>query len=129
MALALAAAPEAAVEQAEKNWAAGITKQDFALLGKVLADDLVYTHSTGSVDTKQSYIEALKSGKSKYFSVDYDELKSRSLGKDTAVVTARLRVRVLSNGQPTDMKLSILHVFALRGGQWQLVAHQSARLP
>src|SRR5262245_52458015 len=38
-------------------------KNDFAALERLLADDLVYTHSSAAVDTKAGYIDALKSGK------------------------------------------------------------------
>ena len=37
-------------------------KNDFAALERLLADDLVYTHSSGAVDSKASYIESLRSG-------------------------------------------------------------------
>ncbi|NWF84905.1 MAG: hypothetical protein HXY18_13875, partial [Bryobacteraceae bacterium] len=42
----------------------------FAHLDKVLADDLIYRHSNALVDTKASYIESSKSGKSNYISID-----------------------------------------------------------
>ena len=37
------------------NWLSGITKNDFPLLERVLADDLHYLHSTGVIDTKASF--------------------------------------------------------------------------
>jgi len=118
-----------AIEAAEHEWSTGVTTNNIALLEKVLADDLVYTHSTGDVDTKTSYIDKLKSGKAKYVSVVYDELKPRELSKDTAITICRAQVVTMSDGKPNPAHLSFLHVFVKKGKQWQLVAHQSARLP
>jgi ketosteroid isomerase-like protein len=118
-----------AIEEAERAWAKGVTTNDFALLGRVLADDLTYTHSTGAVDTKQSYIDNLRSGKAKYVKVDHQELQVRQLSADTAITICRAAVVTIQNGQENPARLSFLHVFVKRGGRWQLVAHQSAKLP
>jgi len=117
-----------AVEAAEKGWSTGITKNDFPLLEKVLANDLTYTHSNGAKDTKESYIGNLKSGKSKYVSVDYTDLKVQLLSKDTAIAICRAKVVTMADGKPNPMSMSLLHVFKKNGKQWQMVAHQSARL-
>jgi uncharacterized protein (TIGR02246 family) len=120
---------EKAVEEAERGWARGVTTNDFALLEKVLAPDLVYTHSTGAVDTRDSYIGNLKSGKSRYLKVDYSELKVRLLTPDIAVTHCRTVIVTLREGKENADRLALLHVFKKNGGQWQMVAHQSARLP
>ena len=117
-----------AVEAAERGWATGVTKNDFALLDKVLATGLTYTHSNGAVDTKDSYIGKLKAGTAKYVSVDYTDLKAQVLSKDTAITICRAKVVTMADGKPNPMSMSLLHVFKKNGKQWQLVAHQSARL-
>ncbi len=121
--------PAKAVERAEKDWASGLVKNDFALLGKVLADNLSYTHSNGIFDTKATYIERLKSGQYRYSQMAHENLKVTVLAKDVAITTSRAKVIALVDGKQTPMTLSLLHVFQLVGGQWQMVAHQSARLP
>jgi uncharacterized protein (TIGR02246 family) len=118
-----------AVEEAERGWARGVTTNDFALLEKVLAPDLVYTHSTGAVDSRDSYIEKLRSGKSRYLKVDYSELKVRLLTPDIALTHCRAVIVTLQEGKEHSDRLALLHVFKKNGGQWQMVAHQSARLP
>ena len=57
-------------------------------------------------------------------------MEARAVSKDVAILTARGEIRVVSGGaKPVDMKISLLHVFVKRQGRWQLLAHQSARLP
>lgn len=117
-----------AVEEAERGWAKGVTTNDYALLGRVLADDLTYTHSTGAVDTKESYIGNIKSGKIKYQKLDHSEIKVQLLSKDTAITIARAAVITVSGGKENPANLSLLHVYVKRGGRWQMVAHQSAKV-
>lgn len=134
-ALALLAAPALMaddakdVEAAERGWAMGIVKNDFALLDKVLAGDLMYSHSNGRVDTKASYIGDLKSGKSKYMKVDYTMLKVQPLDAKFAYVTAQAKFVTEYDKKGTTMTLKLLHIFRKDGGQWKMVAHQSARMP
>ncbi len=64
--LVLAADPKSAVEKAERDWAAAVVKSDIPALERVLASDLVYTHSGGSRDTRTSFIENARTGKLKY---------------------------------------------------------------
>ncbi|MGD0578271.1 MAG: nuclear transport factor 2 family protein [Bryobacteraceae bacterium] len=133
--LALPALPAAGSEQdavlaAEKGWSMGVSKPDMALLDKVLADDLTYTHSTGNTDTKASYIDKLKTGKARYFKAEYDsEPRVQILSKDTALTFGRIKVVTLGpNSSQAPATLAFLHVFVKRHGQWQLVAHQSAKV-
>ena len=122
-ALLSAASPEDAVKQAEQSFAKAIVAKDLATLEKLLGDDLSYNHSDGRHDTKATYIDNLKTGKQKYEKAEPADLSVKIYG-NTAVLTGVLKV-------VTDrpISLSILHVYVKRGSQWQLVAHQSARLP
>jgi ketosteroid isomerase-like protein len=125
----LAAAPEDAIKQAEKEWATAVVKKDYAGLDRVLADDLQYTHSDGRLDTKQSLIDSLKSGKQSYNAAEHQSIDVRMLGKDVGLVRAMLRMTAASGtATPTPANFSVLRVYQLRKGKWQMVGHQSARL-
>ncbi len=120
----LAAGPEDSVKQAEREWAKAIVAKDISTLDRVLADDLTYTHSNGKRDTKQSYIGNLKSGAQKYVKAEHVGDMNVRLYGNTAVLTTQLLTAT-----DTEFTLSLLHVYVKKGNQWQLVAHQSARLP
>lgn len=127
----LAADKEAAgVLAAEKGWSTGVTGPDYAMLDKFLADDLTYTHSNGASDTKATYIQKMKDGKMRYFQAEYvAEPRVQILGKDSAITIGKVNVVTLgANGAQSPATLAFLHVFVKRHGQWQLVAHQSAKL-
>lgn len=125
---AFGATSEEEVKAAEQAWFEGITKNDFAKLQKVLAGDLYYLHSTGVVDTKASYIESMKSGKQKYAAGKLNDLKVRVYG-NTAVVNGDANFEFVTAGKPGKAHLKYTHVFVKNGGEWQLVSHQSLKMP
>src|SRR5438477_11977191 len=57
-------------------------------LEAIFSDDLRYAHSTGAVDTKTSYIEALVSGKLKYLAYEYQEQNFTFPAPGIALMTA-----------------------------------------
>jgi len=127
---AFCADPKADVEKAERGWSTGVVQKDLALLGQVLADSLTYTHSTGAVDTKASYIDSVKTGKAKYEKIEYDQLDVRVLTQDTAIAICRAKMMSMQkDGKVGPTHLSFLHVFVKGKAGWQMVAHQSAKLP
>lgn len=112
----------------DKAWAAAIMGKDFAALEKLLADELVYTHSTGIVDTKKAYIESQKSGVQKYLSVEHKDPEVRLYG-NTAVLTSGLKMHTETRGMDQTASFRVIHVWVKQNGRWQLAAHQTTRLP
>ncbi len=53
----------AEVRAADDARYAAMIAQDFVALDRLLADDLLYTHSTAVTDTKVQYLAALRGGK------------------------------------------------------------------
>jgi ketosteroid isomerase-like protein len=123
----MAAGPEADVEAAEKAWAKATMNNDYAALEKVLAPELVYTHSNGESDSKQMFIDNLKNNVRKYHEIVYDKTAVKVVGS-TAIVNVTGMLKVTTRGTRGEVKVCFLHVFIKRGGQWQLLAHQSARI-
>jgi hypothetical protein len=102
--------------------------QDVATMEKLIADDLVYTHSSARIDTKQSLIGNMKSGSTVYTQMEPSDVEAKDLG-DAVVLTGTAKVTV--QGARGEMKFGIrfIDVYANRGGQWQMVAWQSTRTP
>jgi ketosteroid isomerase-like protein len=105
-----------------------MAKKDIATLNALLSDDLVYTHSSARLDTKQSLIGAMESGVTVYTSVVPADVVAQDLG-DAVVLTGVARISVTSNGNPINFGVRFTDVYANKGGQWQMVTWQSTRLP
>jgi ketosteroid isomerase-like protein len=102
--------------------------KDVATLEAVLADDLIYTHSSARLDTKQSLIGAMVSGATVYTGVEPSDVKAQDLG-DAVVLTGIAEIKVVSNGTPNAFGVRFTDVYARRDGRWQMVTWQSTRLP
>ncbi|HEY7491564.1 MAG TPA: nuclear transport factor 2 family protein [Candidatus Tectomicrobia bacterium] len=105
-----------------------MAQKDIATLNALLSDDLVYTHSTARLDTKQSLIGAMESGRTVYTAVEPSDVKAQELG-DAVVLTGAARIGVMSSGNPVSFRVRFTDVYVNKGGQWQMVAWQSTRLP
>ena len=116
------------VKQAEQKWIAAVTSKDKSALEAILAKELVYTHSTGLVEDKGQYLQALTSGNQKYDSIEYEAPTIQTYGS-TAVVATKVVMKGATKGQPFNNQLRLLHVWVKQSGKWSLVAHQTTRLP
>lgn len=112
----------------DKQRMEAMAKKDIATLNTLLSDDLVYTHSSARIDTKQSLIGAMESGATVYTAVVPSDVAAQDLG-DAVVLTGVARISVTSNGNPINFGVRFTDVYANKGGQWQMVAWQSTRLP
>jgi ketosteroid isomerase-like protein len=111
----------------EQQWENALTNSDISALENLYDESLIYTHSNGKVDTRESYLAAIKSGATKYQSMKRDEIKVSVYGH-TAVVTCHWEVHILSRGNKTDLNARYLHVYAEQPDGWKLVAHESTRI-
>lgn len=104
-----------------------MAQKDIATLNAVLGDDLIYTHSSARLDTKQSLIGNMQSGATVYTSVEPSDVKAQDLGS-AVVLTGVARISVTSGGKPNSFSVRFTDVYANRGGRWQMVTWQSTRL-
>jgi hypothetical protein len=112
----------------DKQRMAAMAQKDIATLNRLLSDDLVYTHSSARLDTKQSLVGNMESGSTVYTAVEPSEVKAQDLG-ETVVLTGACRISVMSQGRPNSFSVRFTDVYANKGGQWQMIAWQSTRLP
>lgn len=103
-------------------------EKDFAVLNEIIADDLVYVHSSARLDTKASLIGNIQSGSTVYRSLVPSGVKAMDLG-DTVVLMGEARIKVFSGGKEMDFGVRFTDIYAKRNGKWQMVVWQSTKLP
>ena len=122
-----------AVLAAEECRRQALLSADLEALQGLLADALVYVHSTAASDSKDSYLAKLRSGGLRYQALQFDDVQARLLGTagDAAVVTGRMAAQVLKDGQVRAVRSLFMTVWArsAAAGDWQLCAHQGTPLP
>lgn len=117
-----------AVKAAELRRFEVMTGKDYTALATLLGDDLVYTHSSATVDSKASYLESLTSGRVTYKVIKPANLQVRVFG-DIAVIHGEAAMNVDANGQVMNNTLRFTDIWTKRDGRWQMIAWQSTRMP
>ena len=105
-----------------------MAKKDVATLDELIAEDLIYAHSSARLDTKKSLIDNMLSGKTVYTSVVPSKVVAQDLG-NTVVLTGECQIKVDVDGKLNAFGVRFTDVYALRHGKWQMVTWQSTKLP
>lgn len=116
------------IEQLEDRRFAAMVAEDFKALEAMVHDELVYTHSSALVDTKASWLESMRSRKTRYREVKCKNRKVRVYG-DVALVTGRAEIEAEVEGKPKSLRLLFLNVWTRTPQGWKFVAWQSTPAP
>ena len=116
------------VIELDKQRMSAMAQKDIATLNDLISNDLVYTHSSARLDTKQSLIGNMEAGSTVYTSVVPSDVKAMDCG-DTVILTGSCKIGVMANGKANSFGVRFTDVWANKGGKWQMVAWQSTRTP
>lgn len=97
---------------------------DAAALDRLLADDLVWTHSSGKVDGKRSFLDKIESHAVDYQVLEVTEDTVADHG-DVLLHHGVLDGRVSVEGKEKALRNRFLSVWKCAGGTLQLIAWQS----
>ena len=115
--------------KAETARYAAQTSNDFAAMEKMFGTDLVYNHSSAVSDDKTKYIEAMRSGRTKYRKMTPDgDVKTRTYGC-LAIITGTAVYEVTAGGQDRTVPLRFTAIWAKRANGPEFVSWQSTALP
>jgi hypothetical protein len=117
-----------AVLAAEDRRYKAMQDADLATLDALCADELSYAHSSGARDTKDQYLEKVRSGYYVYRRIDHPVERVAVVG-DSAVVVGRMTADLDVDGTPKTIDNLALAVWTRASGQWQLLAYAPTPLP
>ena len=120
--------PEAEVRKAEEARIAATLKGDVAALSALFADGMTYVHSSAKLETRQEFLDLIKTGFYQYKSIAPREVTVRFYGQ-TAILAGLADIEVVSGGTPASPKLRFTEVWVKGPHGWQLAAWHSTRLP
>jgi hypothetical protein len=100
---------------------------DKAALDAIALDELTYGHSSGMVQDKAAFEEALLSKASVFVTIDLSGQTVKVVG-NTAWVRHTLSATTNDGGKPGTTHLSILTIWLKQKGQWRLLARQAVKI-
>jgi hypothetical protein len=118
----------AAVLAAEDRRYRAMLDADLTVLDELCAPQLSYAHSSGARDTKDQYLQKVRSGYYVYRRVDHPVERVEVLG-DTAIVVGRMTSDLDVDGVPKTIDNLSLAVWTRAAGSWQLLAYAPTSLP
>ncbi len=100
---------------------------DGAVLSRLSDEHLTYGHSNGNIQTKTQFVDTIVSGQSDFVSI---QLTDAYIKTEDNIAIARHTFIAETNdgGKPNNIKLHILWVWLLEGGEWKMIARQAVRL-
>lgn len=125
---AVHASDEAAVTAAIDALKKALAGADGAALKDLLAEQLVYVHSSGKVESKAEVIGIVGGKKTVYRNVAFDDVKVSMAGTGNAVARAVFSGEAETDGKVNPFKVGTMMVFARQDGKWRLLARQAYRL-
>jgi hypothetical protein len=115
----------AAVIEAEKARCRALVAADREAMAAIFDAGFTYIHSTGRVDTRQSYLDTL--GRMGYLSAAHSGVEVRVIG-DVAVITGDLDlVQQPPDAESRPIFFRFIGVWRKDGDRWLAVAHQNTK--
>jgi ketosteroid isomerase-like protein len=101
-----------------------MTSADLAALDRLLSDDLIWTHSSGNVDSKKELLAKIESGESQYLAMRRED-ERYVISDDAAVASGVVIQAVRLGGVERSLRSRYTNVWFREGEDWRVVAWQS----
>ncbi|NJM26982.1 MAG: nuclear transport factor 2 family protein [Bacteroidia bacterium] len=118
---------EAAVAGAVEALKTAMVDADKAALEEITTQELSYGHSSGRIEDRTAFINALVSGSSDFVTIELAEQTIRVVG-NTAIVRHKLSGTTSDNGKAGTVNLGVMLIWQKQQGKWKLLARQAYKL-
>jgi len=105
-----------------------MVQADMELLDAMLDDGLIFTHASGKIDTKSSFLKNLGSGNLIYKTIAIDDAAVR-IYDSCGVVTGKSKLEINVRGEDRMLQLRFTTVWIEEESGWKVVAYQSTHAP
>ncbi len=119
---------EQQLKQMEDDWAKAIKNKEAATLRRIIAEDWVGADDKGKVSDREQAVSQITSNPDVIESNENFDMQVRVYG-NTAVVIGGARERGTRTGTAYTDTYRWTDVFVKRGGRWQAVVSQFAKVP
>jgi ketosteroid isomerase-like protein len=114
------------IEVTIEQFRQAVLEKDAETLNTILANELSYGHSDGSLDNKDSFIQNITNGTYQFITM---ELSNQVIIPVNDVIIVRHELDAFTNdeGKPGEAHLNVLLVFSKTIQQWKLIARQAVK--
>jgi hypothetical protein len=119
---------EANLLDADSRRFLAMVNRDVPALNLLLADELVYVHSSSTRQSKSEHIHDTEMGRAIYRRIDAREQEPHVYGQ-TGVIQGVATFATGAEGRESTFTLRYTDVYVRREGRWQMVAWHCTRMP
>ena len=105
-----------------------LLEKDSTMLKAILHDSVSYGHSNGWIERKRDVIGDVFNGKLDYKAIENGSKLQVDIIGNTAIILLNIKVKVVVDKVPVDLKLQVLEVWRMMAKDWQLLARQSVKV-
>ncbi len=110
----------------EKLYEAMVNKDKKGLM-HLTSKQLTYGHSSGTIENREEYVEAVLTGSFDFFSI-IPEDQTIYISNDTGIARHIFVATGTNNGEKADVRIGVLMTWQKQGDNWQLLARQAYKL-
>lgn len=112
----------------EDERVAALCTQDAETLERLLSDSMVYVHSTGLLDTKETFLGHVRNGPIQYKTFERRAVEAYQASTSTVIIRGEAAVGVEFDGNPLDLDFRYLAVWVKHDEAWRFEAWQSSSI-
>lgn len=116
------------IDQLEEQWRQAVLKSNTSAMQNLLADDFLAITASGTLQTKDQALENLRSGRTRFTSLEITDRKVRFYGT-TALVTSVADVQATTGDGELAGSYRYTHVYVRNAqGVWRIVSFEANRI-
>jgi ketosteroid isomerase-like protein len=115
-----------AIEKAIEDLRLAMINADHAELERLTAEELSYGHTSGLIEDKKDFIQAI-GGRDHFKTITITDLTIRE-ANGLAIVRHRFQSEVFINGALAQPDIRVLQVWRQQDGKWKLIARQAYKI-
>ncbi|MGI4021839.1 MAG: nuclear transport factor 2 family protein [Janthinobacterium lividum] len=96
-------------------------------LENIASDALSYGHSSGKIQDKAAFVDALTSGQSDFVTINLTE-QTILIKDQTAIVRHKFSAQTNDGGKSGNVSIGIMLVWLKEKGEWKLLGRQAYKL-
>lgn len=116
------------IDQLEQTWRDAILHRNAAAMDGLLADDYIAITANGTLQSKEQTLANLRTGTSKFTSIEFTDRKVRFYGQ-TALVTSRAEIKGSNPEGDFSGSYRYTRVYVRNEqGKWKVVSFEASRI-
>ena len=117
------------IVQREQQRVKYLVSGDIERLAQMTSPTLSYSHSNGSIDAREKYLNDLRIRQVVFRSINHRDVAARFVTPQVAILNGLSDIEVKVGEQELKMTVRFTIVYVERKGEWVFEAWQSSRLP